>query len=1100
MPKATILRRLLRRGKLRGEKEKRELTHDTNDEDQYSNVELLNGVSLDDGLGLLECHNSCEGPSDGIDLVFVHGLRGSRFKTWSKQGVFWPRDFLRDDLKKARIVSWGYDANIANAFSYASKESLFGHANTLLNDLARLRRGITRSIIFVCHSLGGLVVKEALITSDNYRNHGRHPTRGDIYAKTVGIIFMGTPHQGSPKESYGDIVANIAYLSLRQPNRQLLRTLRPDSHVLEKQRNDFTTISDKISIVCMREELPTGAGMIVPRDSAWHSSFNALLDSIHANHMDMVRFSSRDENYQKVLGYIKEIRDAYISEDHLEDDLIQDRCNEVLRALKFQTIEKREDGIDNAYAETCSWILESESKDNETNTESCQFLSWLENDKPFFWVSGKAGCGKSTLMKYMYHDERTKASLQNSAWTRAKDLKLIGHFFYDRGDDNQKSREGMLKNILHQILQSRHELIQKCYPAIFKSESLKSSMSDEISFCLDDWEFLSNMFITMLDYLEDSKICLFLDGLDEYRMVGRRRRAYTEEELDLIFDGENEDEAWGRSSWITDGHREIARFISRLGDSPGVKICLSSRELNVFEHEFRDFPRTRVHEHTTGSIIQYCQGNLTKAAPDLDGLTNFVSSIAEKSYGVFLWVRIVVDMLIDGYTEGSSEDELWQVLNSLPRRLGGDDGLYMRMMQMVKREYLPESKRLFQLVSSKTSRTNMDIITLFFSEQWHLENGEQEIRAKTEKLQPRTWDELQPRWKALEKRLKSRCGGLLEGTKEVKFMHQTAKEFISREYLKNKIFQDAVGFFPASNAYIASMSGGIRRLKCCAESIVTPDMLDVNPHINNISVNPFKDVRVRTPKFRLMDFILGHANSMASSTEIEGDACRFYIELLDELNHVSSQLIVSLKDAYNDLSFTWCDVYIENVCDLLEPLPRFKSFLQLAFLYKLTPYVEAKVKGQGFPRDELELFLLHLSRHSEITWWGDDFYLLFQPIPRIFEMLFLEGADPNCRTDPQNNETAWTCHLKCVKHLHQTETHDLWGATTRLFLKFGADPGVRVEPKHVTSGIDVGGDRDDEGSGLTVEDIIRQALAQKPQDLFETLKILDKSRKGWQND
>ena len=63
-------------------------------------------------------------------------------KTWSKGNVFWPRDLLKDDLKQARVITWGYDASIANAFTYASKESLFGHGNTLLDDLARVRKGI----------------------------------------------------------------------------------------------------------------------------------------------------------------------------------------------------------------------------------------------------------------------------------------------------------------------------------------------------------------------------------------------------------------------------------------------------------------------------------------------------------------------------------------------------------------------------------------------------------------------------------------------------------------------------------------------------------------------------------------------------------------------------------------------------------------------------------------------------------------------------------------------------------------------------------------------------------------------------------------------
>ncbi|KAI1089174.1 hypothetical protein F5B19DRAFT_388171 [Rostrohypoxylon terebratum] len=157
MPSSTLLRRLtIKAERLNRKKKKREPAIDDDNEEEHPDAKSFDRVPLRDGLGLLECHNDCDSSNDGIDLVFVHGLRGSRLKTWSKGGVFWPRDFLRDDLKKARIVSWGYDANIANAFSYASKESLFGHANTLLNDLARLRLGITRPIIFVCHSLGGL--------------------------------------------------------------------------------------------------------------------------------------------------------------------------------------------------------------------------------------------------------------------------------------------------------------------------------------------------------------------------------------------------------------------------------------------------------------------------------------------------------------------------------------------------------------------------------------------------------------------------------------------------------------------------------------------------------------------------------------------------------------------------------------------------------------------------------------------------------------------------------------------------------------------------------------------------------------------------------
>jgi hypothetical protein len=81
----------------------------------------------------------------GVDIVFVHGLRGSLLRTWSKNGVCWPRDLLKTDIGniplEARSITWGYDASIVNVFTYTSQESIFGHAETLLADLSRLRVG-----------------------------------------------------------------------------------------------------------------------------------------------------------------------------------------------------------------------------------------------------------------------------------------------------------------------------------------------------------------------------------------------------------------------------------------------------------------------------------------------------------------------------------------------------------------------------------------------------------------------------------------------------------------------------------------------------------------------------------------------------------------------------------------------------------------------------------------------------------------------------------------------------------------------------------------------------------------------------------------------
>ena len=74
------------------------------------------------------------------DIVFVHGLRGDAIDTWSNHGVCWPRDLLPQDLPYTRIITWGYDSTIANTKSFASHNTIFGHAQNLLSDLARIRR------------------------------------------------------------------------------------------------------------------------------------------------------------------------------------------------------------------------------------------------------------------------------------------------------------------------------------------------------------------------------------------------------------------------------------------------------------------------------------------------------------------------------------------------------------------------------------------------------------------------------------------------------------------------------------------------------------------------------------------------------------------------------------------------------------------------------------------------------------------------------------------------------------------------------------------------------------------------------------------------
>lgn len=154
--------------------------------------------------------------------------------------VYWPRDLLPITIPSARVLTYGYDTHIRHRVGQAmNKSTVYNIAWDALVALESERRMLpSRPLLFVAHSLGGIVVKEMLRRSKDC-NMGQSYLRG-VFESTVGIIFFGTPHYGSdPRSLPHHIVEKLAKTIGFSYNEEVVRTLLPSSERLQELRDGF---------------------------------------------------------------------------------------------------------------------------------------------------------------------------------------------------------------------------------------------------------------------------------------------------------------------------------------------------------------------------------------------------------------------------------------------------------------------------------------------------------------------------------------------------------------------------------------------------------------------------------------------------------------------------------------------------------------------------------------------------------------------------------------------------------------------------------------------------------------------------------------------
>jgi hypothetical protein len=409
-------------------------------------------------------------------------------------------------------------------------------------------------------------------------------------------------------------------------------------------------------------------------------------------------------------GQYANSRDKLFSITHLTTTL----TDRLLLSLDFATIKTREERIANAHTETFGWIFK-ENADPETWSS---FTNWPQFGRGLYWITGKAGSGKSTLMKFIVHHPETKSLL--SSW--AGDVRPIvtSFYFWHAGNRMQTSQEGLLQTLIYQAISQYRHVAPEKLPGRWESFALSRNFDEPWT-----WPELERAFRFLLEEQGPSiKLCFFIDGLDEFKG-----------ELDAL-----------------------VSLVKRISQYPNVKICVSSRPWMIFEDTFRAKPQLMLQDLTFGDIRKYMNDHLTDnpgfmelRCRDEQYAASLVENVAAKSSGVFLWVVLVVKSLLEGLRDGDHLSDLQKRLDELPKQL---DDLFRRILHNFDTRYFQDASILFQLV--KAASVPLSLLSLSLAEQT---NEEHAIKAA---MRPLTRSEKFYRALNMRRRLDSRCRGLLE--------------------------------------------------------------------------------------------------------------------------------------------------------------------------------------------------------------------------------------------------------------------------------------------------------------------------------------------------
>ena len=271
---------------------------------------------------LAQCGTADHSPqAPDIDIIFLHGIRGGAFITWRFEGslqrgkaqgnldhsICWPTAWLAPEFPSSRIISAEYAAP-ASGWEGESLP-LYATANHLAEKLVAAGVG-NRPVVFICHSMGGLIAKE-IIGRGSMKDAG--PALQKISSSTIGAVFYSVPHAGSPLADFGWRLRFIG----AAPSRAVahLKTGPHLESINEKVRD--LCRRGALSVLSFSEGQPTKVSYvtahIVPHESAYPGYGDFVVLEKH-DHISACKPKDKgDPSYANVVEFLRKMRDKVVT-------------------------------------------------------------------------------------------------------------------------------------------------------------------------------------------------------------------------------------------------------------------------------------------------------------------------------------------------------------------------------------------------------------------------------------------------------------------------------------------------------------------------------------------------------------------------------------------------------------------------------------------------------------------------------------------------------------------------------------------------------------------------------------------------------------------